>query len=79
MGSGGEISLLIERYYGREKKKFEIKRTIGKDTEIVDENGMKTGFSIESLFEEAKYPIIIGQKELYYLSITPAFQLQLID
>lgn len=79
VGSGGEISLLIERYYGREKKKFEIKRTIGKDTEIVDENGMKTGFSIESLFEEAKYPIIIGQKELYYLSITPAFQLQLID
>lgn len=79
VGSGGEISLLIERYYGIEKKKFEIKRTIGKDTEIVDENGMKTGFSIESLFEEAKYPIIIGQKELYYLSITPAFQLQLID
>jgi len=79
VGSGGEITLLIERYYGREKKKFEIKRTIGKDTEIVDENGMKTGFSIESLFEEAKYPIIIGQKELYYLSITPAFQLQLID
>ncbi|MBT9145646.1 MAG: hypothetical protein DDT42_01521 [candidate division WS2 bacterium] len=78
VGSGGEISLFIERYYGKEKKDFEIKRTIGKDTEII-ENGVKTGFSVQSLFEEAKYPIIIGQKELYFLSITPTFQLQLID
>jgi len=79
VGSGGELSVFIERYYGKEKKEFEIKRTIGKDTEIIDESGVKTGFSIQSLFEEAKYPIIIGQKELYHLSITPAFQLQLID
>jgi len=79
VGSGGTLSLFIERYYGRDRKVFEIKRTIGKDTEIVDESGVETGFSIRSLFEEAKYPIIIGQKELYYLSITPTFQLQLID
>ncbi len=79
VGSGGELSVFIERYYGKEKKEFEIKRTIGKDTEIIDESGVKTGFSIQSLFEEAKYPIIIGQKELYFLSITPTFQLQLID
>jgi len=78
VGSGGELSIFIERYYGKEKKEFEIKRTIGKDTEII-ENGVRTGFSIQSLFEEAKYPIIIGQKELYFLSITPTFQLQLID
>jgi len=79
VGSGGTLSLFIERYYGEEIKEFEIKRIIGKDTEIIDENGAKTGFSMQSLFEEAKYPIIIGQKELYYLSITSAFQLQLID
>jgi DNA repair ATPase RecN len=79
VGSGGTLSLFIERYYGEETKEFEIKRIIGKDTEIIDENGVKTGFSMQSLFEEAKYPIIIGQKELYYLSITSAFQLQLID
>jgi DNA repair ATPase RecN len=79
VGSGGTLSLFIERYYGEEIKEFEIKRIIGKDREIIDENGVKTGFSMQSLFEEAKYPIIIGQKELYYLSITSAFQLQLID
>ena len=78
VGSGGELSVFIERYYGKEKKEFEIKRIIGKDTEII-ESGVKTGFSIRSLFEEAKYPIIIGQKELYFLSTTPTFQLQLID
>ena len=78
VGSGGELSVFIERYYGKEKKEFEIKRTIGKDTEII-ENGVKTGFSVQSLFEEAKYPIIIGQKELYFLSITHTFQLKLID
>lgn len=79
IGSGGEISVFIERYYGKEKKEFEIKRIIGKDTEIIDESGMRTGLSIHSLFEEAKYPIIIGQKELYFLSTTPTFQLQLLD
>ncbi|MGD2247150.1 MAG: hypothetical protein PVF58_02005 [Candidatus Methanofastidiosia archaeon] len=79
VGSGGEISVLIERYYGKEKKEFRIKRIIGKDTEIIDGSGMKTGFTLQSLFEEAKYPIVIGQKELYFLSNTPAFQLELID
>jgi hypothetical protein len=79
VGSGGEVSLFIERYYGKEKKEFEIKRTLGKDTEIYERGGAKTGFSVHSLFEEAKYPIIIGQKELYHLSTTPAFQLKLID
>jgi len=79
VGSGGEVSVFIERYYGNVKKEFEIKRAIGKDTEIIDGSGGKTGFSIQSLFEEAKYPIVIGQKELYFLSITPTFQLQLID
>ena len=79
VGSGGEISLFVERYYGKKKKEFEIKRIIGKDTEIVDENGMRTNFSIQSLFEEAKYPIVIGQKELYHLSTTSTFQLHLID
>ncbi len=78
VGSGGEISVFIERYYGEVKKDFKIKRVIGKDSEIF-EDGVKTGLSIQSLFEEAKYPIIIGQKELYQLSITPSFQLQLID
>ncbi|MDP2754344.1 MAG: AAA family ATPase [Nitrospirota bacterium] len=78
VGSGGEISVFIERYYGEVKKDFKIKRVIGKDSEIF-EDGVKTGLSIQSLFEEAKYPIIIGQKELYHLSITPSFQLQLID
>jgi len=79
VGSGGEIELFIERYYGEKKQEFIIKRTIGKDTEIVDKSGKTTGFSVQSLFDEAKYPIIIGQKELYQLSITPSFQLELID
>lgn len=79
VGSGGEVSVLIDRYYGKEKKEFEIKRIIGKEPEIYERGGVKTGFSVHSLFEEAKYPIIIGQKELYYLSMNPVFQLQLID
>ena len=79
VGSGGEISIFIERYYGKEKKEFVIKRIVGKETEILDRNDVKTGLSIQGLFEEAKYPIIIGQKELYFLSTTPTFQLRLID
>jgi chromosome segregation protein len=78
VGSGGQISVFIKRYYGKEKKEYEIKRIIGKDTEIF-EDGVKTDFSVQSLFQESKYPIIIGQKELYLLSITPEFQMKLID
>jgi len=79
VGSGGEITLVVERYYGQEKKLFEVKRIIGKDTEIYDAGSSKTDLSIQSLFEKAKYPIVIGQKELYYLSTNTTFQLQLID
>jgi DNA repair ATPase RecN len=79
VGSGGEISILVERYYGKTKKEYEIRRTLGKETEIYEKDGAKTDFSVHSLFEEAKYPIVIGQKELYYLATTPAYQLELID
>lgn len=79
VGSGGQVSVLIERYYGEKKREYEIKRTLGKEAEIYEKGGIKTGFSVRSLFEEAKYPIVIGQKELYYLAMTPAFQLELID
>jgi DNA repair ATPase RecN len=78
VGSGGEISLHVDRFFGKDKKSFVIKKVIGKDTGVY-ENGTSVALSPQSLFQEGQYPVVIGQKELYYLSITPAFQLKLID
>ena len=78
VGSGGEISLHVDRFFGEDKKSFVIKRVIGKDTGVY-EHGTTVALSPQSLFQEGQYPVVIGQKELYYLSITPAFQLKLID
>ena len=78
VGSGGEIFLHVDRFFGDGKRSFVIKRVIGKDTGVY-EHGTTVALSPQSLFHEGQYPVVIGQKELYYLSITPAFQLKLID
>jgi len=79
VGSGGEISLEVERFYGKQRKGFLIQRTIGKETEVLDETGGRTDFSVQTIFDRNGIPILIGQKELYFLSIDSGFLLRLID
>lgn len=79
VGSGGEIEVELERFFGGNKLKYLIKRTIGKETEILDiESEQKVSLDIPKLFE-GKSPILIGQKELYYVANNRKFLLSLID
>jgi len=78
VGSGGFIEIFVKKYYGMEERLYIIRRIIDKELEIYDENGEKRDISIETLFE-GKVPVVIGQKELYYVAQDPQFRLRLVD
>ena len=79
VGSGGEVSVEIDKYYGQKKTSYKVKRIIGKEPEVYDENNEELHLSPIEIFEKEKRPLIIGQKELYVISQDEKFLLQLID
>ena len=79
VGSGGEIEVKIERFYGDKKIRYLFRRTIGKEPEIIYlESSQNISLDVHQLFD-GKSPILIGQKELYYVAGDRKFQLSLID
>mgnify|MGYP001773360488 CR=1 FL=1 len=79
VGSGGEIEIEIERFYGDKKFKYLCRRMVGKEPEITNlDTNEKISLNIHQVFED-KSPIVIGQKELYYVASDREFQLSLID
>ena len=79
VGSGGEISVEIDKYVGTKKTSYKISRIIGKEPEVYMEHNVKLDYKPSDIFEKGKEPIIIGQKELYHISQDESFLLQLID
>ncbi len=73
VGSGGKIELIVERVFGDTQQRYKIKRIIGQLPEVEGKDIPPT-----ELFEE-KTPLLLGQKELYALSLDDKFQLSLID
>lgn len=73
VGSGGTIELEIEKYYGENFIPYKVKRVIGQFP-IVEGKEIEP----QELFGN-KIPLILGQKELYALSLNDNFQLSLID
>ncbi len=78
VGSGGVIEIYVQRHYGDQKKKYVIRRTIGKEVEIYDENKNRLNIDAGTLFD-GRLPIIIGQKELYHVARDHNFRLKLVD
>nr|QNO45985.1 hypothetical protein IBBCPAGD_00001 [Methanosarcinales archaeon ANME-2c ERB4] len=79
VGSGGEIRVHIDRFYGEEKKCFEIRRIIGKEPNVYDLDGGAINLTPNDIFEEEQVPILFGQKELYFVANDRKFQLALVD
>ncbi|MHA1267975.1 MAG: TrlF family AAA-like ATPase, partial [Candidatus Helarchaeota archaeon] len=79
VGSGGLIEVRIERFFGRKKQEYSTKRIVGKLPEVFDSDGEKREIEPADIFEDKSTPIVLGQKELYHLSLKSEFQLQLID
>ena len=79
VGSGGLIEVEIERFFGRRKQKYTVRRIVGKSPEVFDADEEKLEMEPADIFENQSTPIILGQKELYSLSLKTEFQLHLID
>ncbi len=75
----GEIEVRIERFFGRKKQKYIVRKILGKRPEVFDEDREKREMDPADIFEDKSTPIVLGQKELYHLSLKHEFQLQLID
>ncbi len=73
VGSGGTIEIEIERFFGEKLITYKIKRIIGQLPEIENRD-----IPPKEIFDD-KIPLILGQKELYALSLKDDFQLSLID
>jgi len=73
VGSGGTIEIEVERFFGEHRIKDKVKRVIGQMPEVENKN-----ISPVEIFDD-KIPLILGQKELYALSLKEDFQLSLID
>ncbi|MGC8621965.1 MAG: TrlF family AAA-like ATPase, partial [Caldisphaera sp.] len=73
VGSGGVIEVEIERYYGEQSITYKVKRIIGQ-LPVVEGKDITPA----EIFDNNQ-PIILGQKELYILSLKDDFQLSLID
>ncbi|HOL87262.1 MAG TPA: AAA family ATPase [Defluviitoga tunisiensis] len=73
VGSGGVIEIEIERFFGDVSITDKVKRVIGQLPEVENKNIPP----IEVFGDNT--PLILGQKELYALSLKDDFQLLLID
>ncbi len=73
VGSGGTIEIEFERFFGEKLIQYKIKRIIGQLPEIENRD-----IPPKEIFDD-KIPLILGQKELYALSLKDDFQLSLID
>lgn len=69
LGSGGDISLDIIDKYG---KHYEVRRLMGEQPSILDENGDEVGISINSVINN---PLYFGQKDLSFTQSGYAFDL----
>jgi len=78
VGSGGIVEVYVQRRYGDQKRNYIIRRTIGKEIEIYDQSNDRLNIDVVTLFD-GKPPIIIGQKELYYVARDHNFRLKLVD
>lgn len=78
VGSGGEIALEIEKYYGEKKTDYRVRRIIKEDPEVFGPGDEILNLSPAEIFEKNS-PVILGQKELYQVATDKGFLLKLVD
>ncbi len=80
IGSGGMVEVKIRKFYGNSSQIYTIRRIVGDFPEVFDEHGnlleLKSPLEI---FDVENQPILIGQKELYFLANNRRFLLHLVD
>jgi chromosome segregation protein len=80
LGSGGEVSLLVERPGENKGKRYRIRRVLGQPAEVFDaDSGELLGVPPRDVFGPNAEPIVLLQREIQEVSRDNAFRLRLLD
>jgi chromosome segregation protein len=80
LGSGGEVTLLVERPGETAGKRYRVRRVLGQSAEVYDaDSGELLGVPPREVFGPSAEPIVLLQREIQEVSRDNAFRLKLLD
>lgn len=80
LGSGGEVTVVVERPGETTGKRYRVRRVLGQSAEVYDDDsGELLGVPPREVFGPNAEPIILLQREIQEVSRDNAFRLKLLD
>lgn len=79
LGSGGRVSLLLERPSGEGSLRYRVERVLGEEPRVYDESGQRVDVAPADLFGPGGSPVILGQREIYTVTGSDEYRLRLLD
>ncbi len=81
LGSGGKVTLLLERALnGDRARRYRVERVLGESPRVVDlEAAAAVQVPPVDVFGPAGAPTIFGQREIYFVAMSEQYRLRLLD
>ncbi len=80
LGSGGKVSVLLERPSGDGSRHYRVERVLGEEPRVYDdESRQRIDVVPAELFGPGAAPAIFGQREIYAVSGSDEYRLRLLD
>ncbi|MEW5977422.1 MAG: TrlF family AAA-like ATPase [Acidobacteriota bacterium] len=80
LGSGGKVTLVVERPVSDTRRRYRVERVLGEEPRVYEE-GAKAYLDVTptDLFGPGVAPAIFGQREIYGVSASEEYRLRLLD
>lgn len=81
LGSGGKVSVVVERLVGEStRKRYRIERIFGEAPRVYeDDTGRLTEIAPSEVFGPQAAPTVLGQREIYEVSRSSEYRIRLLD
>jgi Fe-S cluster assembly ATPase SufC len=80
LGSGGKVTLVVERPVGDVRRRYRVERVLGEQPRVYEEGGAaRIDVAPMDLFGPAVAPSIFGQREIYSVSAREEYRLRVLD
>ncbi len=79
LGSGGKVSVLLERPSGEGSRRYRVERVFGEEPRVYDESRQRIDVVPADLFGPGGAPAVFGQREIYAVSGSDEYRLRLLD
>jgi len=80
LGSGGKVSVLLERPSGEGARQYRVERVLGEVPRVFEhDSGKRIDVAPTDLFGPGGAPAIFGQREIYAVSDNDEYRLRLLD